>query len=208
MAVALTRDAILALQGLLAGAGLDPGPVDGLWGRRTADAVSRWLSTNQRPPVAPVAPATTSAVIYQGKARHPVDEIVVHCAATPPSWMAGRALRDQVEEIRRWHRANGWRDIGYHWIIGRDGSILPGRLESEIGAHVVERNQGTIGVCLIGGHEAAATDRFERHFTPEQATALRRHITAISNRTRIKRISGHNEYAAKGCPGFFVPGWL
>lgn len=207
MSVVLTRDAVLALQGLLSAAGFDPGPADGVWGRQTAAAVQAWSKANGRPP-APELPAHTSAMIYQGSKRYPVEEIVVHCSATKPDWMGKQSLRDQVEEIRRWHRGNGWRDIGYHWIIGRDGSILPGRPEDQIGAHVAERNNGTIGICLIGGHDAAATDRFDRHFTPAQEIALRQQIAAISSRTRIKRVSGHNEYAAKGCPGFFVPDWL
>ena len=208
MAVALTRDAILALQGLLSAAGIDPGPVDGFWGGKTASAVARWRSMNASAPAALPQVGGTSAVIRQGKNQHPVDEIVVHCAATPPEWMAGQPLRNQVAEIRRWHLAQGWRDIGYHWIIGRDGTVLPGRAESELGAHVIDRNNGTIGICLIGGHDAAATDRFEQHFTANQGAALRKLIAEISARTRIKRISGHNEYAAKGCPGFFVPAWF
>lgn len=204
----LTKDAIKALQGLLTAAGFDPGPVDGLWGNRTASAVAAWGRENGQSAPAPLA-AKTASVLYQGTARYPVEEIVVHCAATVPDWMAGRPLLEQVAEIRRWHvQGNGWRDIGYHWIIGRDGLILPGRPETQIGAHVVERNQGSIGICLIGGHEAAASDSFERHFTPAQAVTLRQQIAAISGRTRIRRVSGHNEYAAKGCPGFFVPDWL
>lgn len=148
-------------------------------------------------------------MIYQGKARYPVREIVMHCSATRPEWMAGAGIADVVAEIRRWHvEGRGWRDIGYHYVADRDGVIARCRPESAIGAHVLGRNRGTIGICLIGGHGAASTDHFEDHFTPAQDRAARRLIAGISGRTSIRRISGHNEYAAKACPGFNVAEWL
>ena len=35
-------------------------------------------------------------MIYQGKARYPVSEIILHCADTLPEWMAGRPLTEKV----------------------------------------------------------------------------------------------------------------
>lgn len=53
-------------------------------------------------------------------------------------------------EIRRWHIARGWKDIGYHAVIHPDGRIEDGRDIDEIGAHAYGRNRDSIGVCLIG----------------------------------------------------------
>jgi len=123
--------------------------------------------------------------------------------------MEGRSFHDQVAEIQRWHvQGNGWRDIGYHHVIGRGGERATGRRETDIGAHVVGHNQGTIGICLIGGHGASAQDHFADHFTPAQERALIALIADIERRTAIERITGHNQYAAKACPGFHVPMWL
>lgn len=144
-------------------------------------------------------------MIYQGTARYPVTEIILHCADTRPDWMAGHPLTEKVAEIRRWHvQQRGWRDIGYHWVIDRDGAIVPGRLETEIGAHVEGHNRGTIAICLLGGYGAKANDLFERNFTPAQAAAMRRLIGEIKGRAAIRNLSGHNYYAAKACPGFNV----
>ena len=44
-----------------------------------------------------------------------IDSIFIHCSATPASRDIG------VAEIRRWHLANGWSDIGYHFVIRRGG---------------------------------------------------------------------------------------
>jgi hypothetical protein len=139
-----------------------------------------------------------------------VDTIWVHCSATKPDWMAGRPIASKVNEIRRWHLDLGWRDIGYHWIIDRDGKIAPGRPETQEGSHVKGYNRKSLGVCLLGGHGSAATDTFEENFTPAQKEALIDLIGDIKGRTPIKAIRGHNEVAAKACPGFTVSkqSWL
>ena len=100
------------------------------------------------------------------------------------------------KEIDRWHREErGWRKIGYHHLIDRDGAILPGRAETEIGAGVEGHNRGVIHICLIGGAGSSATDPFERNFTAAQDRALRGLIDAIRAETAITRITGHNDHA-------------
>ena len=137
-----------------------------------------------------------------------VDTIFVHCTATRPEWMEDKSLGDKVQEIARWHRQRGWNSIGYHWIIDRDGAIAKGRQETVVGAHVANHNTGSIGISLVGGHGSGENDPFEKNFTPDQNLALRNLIDEIKNRTPIKHIRGHNEVAAKACPGFSVGRWL
>ena len=48
-----------------------------------------------------------------------VKYLVVHCTATRLS------QRVSVEDIDRWHKAQGWSGIGYHWYVDRDGPYLP-----------------------------------------------------------------------------------
>lgn len=203
----MTKASTSLIQTGLRDLGYQPGAIDGLFGAKTQAAAQAWIDAGGRA-VTTVPVSMTSAMIYQGSARYPVREICLHCSATQPDWMADQPLSAQRAEIRRWHLANGWSDIGYHWIIGRDGKLLTGRAETVIGAGVEGRNAGVIHVCLIGGHGSAETDRFARHFTPAQDTAARQLIQAIGMRTRIAVISGHNEYAAKACPGFKVSQWL
>jgi N-acetylmuramoyl-L-alanine amidase len=138
-----------------------------------------------------------------------VDTIWLHCSATRVLWFADKSLADKVREITRWHvQERKWNAIGYHWLIDRDGSVAPGRPETTAGAHVAGHNTGSIGICLIGGHGSNENDAFEKHFTPAQDRALRTLIDDIKSRTPIKRIRGHNEVAAKACPGFRVSRWL
>lgn len=200
--------AIALLQTGLRDLGRDPGRIDGLYGSRTEVALSAWIAGRGTAAGTLLAPVTAAA-IYQGLARYLVDEIVVHCSATLASWMAKASFAAQFAEIRRWHMVDrGWQDIGYHWLISRSGQVLAGRAENKIGAHVVDHNRGTLGICLIGGFGSSETDRFADHFTPAQDTTLRQLIQGIGMRTPISRVSGHNEWAAKACPGFNVPKWL
>lgn len=144
-------------------------------------------------------------MIRQGARGYPVHEVVVHCSATRPGWRSEQTIEEKVAEIRRWHvEERGWRDIGYHRVIDRDGKISVGRSLWEIGAHVAGHNRGTIGICLLGGHGASANDKFRDHFTDAQRASLESYLRELAELTEIKRISGHNEYSAKGCPGFNV----
>lgn len=139
-----------------------------------------------------------------------IDEIIVHCAATHPNWWEGKSAEEKRDEIRRWHvQDNGWDDIGYHAIIDRDGTVAQGREDAVQGAHCKGRNATTLGVCLLGGHGSNENDKFEDHFTPAQDRALRLWIEHKQNiHPTIKTVSGHNQYAAKACPGFNVPRWV
>ena len=139
----------------------------------------------------------------------PINEIIIHCTDTPPSWGATLTPQQQVDEIRRWHvEDNGWKDCGYHYVLTRDGTVVKGRPVDQVGAHVKGHNTGTIGVSLVGGKGGSADDTFSQHFTDAQNDALRNLIDALRRDfPAIKKISGHNEYAAKACPCFRVAAW-
>lgn len=139
----------------------------------------------------------------------PINEIIVHCSATRPDWMRDQGVSAKTAEIRRWHvRDRGWSDIGYHYVIDRDGQVGPGRPMSKTGAHTQGKNTGTIGVCLIGGHGSAETDKFEDHFSWQQHKALGELLADLRKQfPAITKVSGHNQYASKACPGFNVPSW-
>ena len=202
-----TRAHMRELQSGLHGLRYDPGPVDGVWGSKTEGAVRALLLAGGAAAAQKVTSGRKSElVILQDLAKYVVREIVIHCSATRPGWFAGRSAKAKMAEIRRWHvKDRGWKDVGYHYLIDRDGTIVAGRAENVVGAHVIDRNRGTIGVCLVGGGGSRETDKFDEHFTREQKRSLLGLVASISTRTPVKRVSGHNEYAAKACPGFNVP---
>lgn len=127
-----------------------------------------------------------------------INEIILHCAATPPDMDIGAA------EIDQWHKGRGWRGVGYHYVIRRNGAVEDGRPEEEAGAHVKGRNANSIGVCLVGGKGSNEKDAPGDHYTPAQLASLRRLLRDLRARFPRATIHGHNEFAAKACPGFTV----
>lgn len=140
----------------------------------------------------------------------PLTEIIIHCTDTRPIWMQGLPTDAKVAEVRRWHtQERGWKDIGYHFLIDRDGTVARGRPLEQTGAHTKGHNTGTIGIALVGGHGGAANDDFHDNFTEEQDKALREQIAKLKTAyPSIRKVSGHNQYAAKACPTFSVPAWI
>ena len=127
----------------------------------------------------------------------PINRIIIHCAATPE----GKDYT--VEDIDRWHRERGFREIGYHYVIYRDGSIHSGRDLAKIGAHCKGYNTGSIGICYIGGCAAdGKTPKDTR--TPEQRKALRQLVESLKTRFLNATVHGHREFANKACPSFDV----
>ena len=74
-----------------------------------------------------------------------ISEIIIHCSATK------EGLDFNVNDLRRWHKAQGWKDVGYHFVITLDGTIEQGRALEEIGSHTKGHNAHSIGICYIGG---------------------------------------------------------
>ena len=75
-----------------------------------------------------------------------IDEIIIHCSATP----AGSNFN--ADDIDRWHKAQGFAKIGYHYVVCTTGTIDPGREVREEGAHCIERRKHStyFGICYVG----------------------------------------------------------
>lgn len=171
------------------------------------DWLRRLSVSKPAPPPAAPKPAPGKYMIYQGKARYPVHEVVFHTTATGANWWKGKTAEEMVDEIRRWHKANGWRDIGYHGLIAPDGSWAPGRPFTEIGAHVKERNRGTIGVVFVPVADVhpVRIKTFGDYYTEAQRETALRKLRAIGAMTGLRWVTGHNDYTdEKTCPGFHV----
>lgn len=126
-----------------------------------------------------------------------IDKIIVHCSATPE----GREVT--VEQITAWHRARGFRTIGYHYLVGLDGSVSAGRPEAEVGAHCTGQNARSIGVCYVGGLDRDTLQPKDTR-TPAQREALRGLVDELRKRYPGAKLHGHREFAAKACPCFDV----
>ncbi len=128
-----------------------------------------------------------------------INQLIIHCSATPPSMDVG------VGKIREWHMAKGWADVGYHRIIKRDGTIEQGRDDETVGAHAKGHNNDSIGICLVGGvNEDGHPDC---NFTRHQWVTLADEILLLSIEHNGPSVHGHREYSSKACPCFDVQAW-
>ena len=124
-----------------------------------------------------------------------INEIIVHCSATAE----GKDFT--IDDIKKWHKDRGFSDIGYHYVVYRDGSVHNGRDVSISGAHCTNHNSHSIGVCYIGGcSKDGKTPKDTR--TTEQIQALKNLLTELKKLYPKASIHGHRDYANKACPSF------
>lgn len=132
-----------------------------------------------------------------------VDWLVIHCAATPADLDVG------VVEIRRWHMQKGYSDVGYHYVIRRDGTVEKGRTDTTPGAHAKGYNVYSLGICLVGGLKKGTT-KAENNFTDAQFAALWDLLRGLMGRYPEAEVLGHRDLPGvnKACPSFEVRAWL
>jgi N-acetylmuramoyl-L-alanine amidase len=135
--------------------------------------------------------------------RKSTNWIAIHCSATRPSQDVGAA------DIRKWHKAQGWSDIGYHFVIRRNGKIEKGRVVDAVGAHVAGFNASSVGICMVGGVSQKDFTKAENNFTKEQFAALRSLLTWVSARYPKAKVRGHRDFPKvnKACPSFDAIAW-
>ena len=108
-----------------------------------------------------------------------------------------------AETIRKWHtEERKFDDIGYHWVIKRDGVLEPGRDINMQGAHAVAVNASSIGICLVGRGD---------NFTDAQFITLHNLINTTKDMYGDDlEIIGHSDVEPKKphCPGFDVKEWI
>ena len=123
-----------------------------------------------------------------------INEIIIHCSDTE------EGQNFTAADIDRWHRAKGWNEIGYHFVIDIDGTIERGRRLYKVGAHCKYHNQNSIGVCYIGGKRKGVHVDTR---TPAQKIAMEILVTSLCTMfPNISRICGHRDYATVACPCF------
>lgn len=129
-----------------------------------------------------------------------INKIIVHCADTPE----GRD--DKTADIKRWHTAappkgNGWSDIGYHYVVELDGTIMPGRPVENVGAHCNGHNGDSIGVCYVGGCDKNMRPKDTR--TDAQKASLISLLRFLAAKYPGAKIYGHRDFnPGKSCPSF------
>lgn len=152
----------------------------------------------------------------------PVRAVFVHHTGTGNSYTCAQ-VPAIIRGIYRYHvRSEGWRDIGYNFLIDKCGTIYEGRAggvtRSVLGAHTLGFNTDTTGIAVLGTYSkinpaTAAVHALEHlsawklsltHVDANTTTTL---VSRGSNkyraglRVRFATISGHRDAFTSECPG-------
>lgn len=109
----------------------------------------------------------------------------------------------ELQAIQSFHQnGRGWNDIAYHYLIDGTGQVWQGRPEGVVGSHVLARNDGSIGIVLMGSFHPPKNQQ------PTEAqlrslVALLRYLSA-EHQIPVTRIFGHREQEpghGTDCPG-------
>lgn len=108
----------------------------------------------------------------------------------------------QFEAVDNYHRDKGWGGIGYHYFIEKDGTVIQGREDTQVGAHTKQNlmNYRSIGICLSGN--------FDRELpTAKQKKSLYDLILKLQKEYNIpdSKVYPHRHFAPKSCWGRKLP---
>lgn len=100
--------------------------------------------------------------------------------------------------IHQWHLNKGWSGIGYHFVVRKNGSIERGRPEDTVGAHAVNNNSDSIGVCFEGNFEVESMPELQKAAGKELVAYLRK-------KYGISTVQKHKDVTSTACPGKNFP---
>lgn len=124
--------------------------------------------------------------------KRPVHVVFLHCTASDNEDLKGAEL---VAEVTRWHKLRGFDTIGYHFIIDKQGLVMPGRSIENQPAAQQGFNKGSIAICVHG--------LAKEKFTEAALSACLNLCDDINHSYRGNlAFRGHCEVAAKSCPVF------
>lgn len=181
---------------------------DGIFGILTEEAVKEFQENNGLKADGIVGPATLAVLLKKSfslrKSKRYINELIVHCSATP------EGCDYTVEDIRKWHKSSGWSDIGYHYVVYRNGTVVNGRDVDLVGAHCAKggHNQHSIGICYIGGVEnkpgiPVHLQKPKDTRTEAQKMALLSLLIDLKKLYPSATIWGHHDFdKGKDCPSF------
>jgi hypothetical protein len=105
----------------------------------------------------------------------------------------------RLETIRKSHlRRDGgrWGDIGYHFAIDPMGRLWQARPLAWQGAHVRAKNEGNIGIVVLGNYELQSVNRAQLATVTSTLQSLMKKY-----KIPVSKVRTHQEWAATACPG-------
>jgi len=130
----------------------------------------------------------------------PIKWVTIHHDGldSPMTETSESASAARIEWIRCGHRGRGFSDIGYHYVIDRDGRVWEGRSLRWQGAHVSKHNEQNIGILVMGNFDIQRPSQ-------QQLDGMQKWVSTLLKRYRLEdgRVRTHGEWpgAKTACPG-------
>jgi N-acetyl-anhydromuramyl-L-alanine amidase AmpD len=138
-----------------------------------------------------------------------ITEVVVHHTDT---------YEDQdidYDDVYSWHTARNFKDVGYHFLILRNGDLQVARPISQIGAHCLKgHNPFSIGIAFVGGIVGSSSKRGRKRddstFRPEQWNTFKAFMRAFYTVHPGGQAWGHVDIdpERRSDPNFDVPSYV
>lgn len=111
--------------------------------------------------------------------------IAVHCTAS--------SVKATIGDLRAEFKRKGWKNPGYHYVVGRDGGVTQMLSEDKVSNGVRGYNSVSVNVAYIGGIDANGKAVDNR--TAEQKTALRVLLRKLRKTYPEAVIQGHRDFS-------------
>ncbi|XP_011497199.1 PREDICTED: peptidoglycan-recognition protein SC2-like [Ceratosolen solmsi marchali] len=145
---------------------------------------SEWGATKQRDDVNPL------------KIKPPTHVIIHHSATDTCTTRA--VCQAKIRAFQKYHMNDKkWKDIGYNFIIGEDGNIYEGRGWGKNGAHTIDYNNRSIGICIIGTYQ----NRIPNIVAIKAIKNLISYGVTTGNISNNYILIGHRQADSTSCPG-------
>lgn len=129
-------------------------------------------------------------------AQHP-ERITIHHTETPNADQLSTAAR--LRQMQNYHvDVRGWCDIGYHFLVGKDGNVYAGRAEDVRGAHVAGNNADNVGIAFVGSYHGGRPSAAMESAAARIMAALADEWGITLSRSTVK---SHRELGSSDCPG-------
>ena len=138
------------------------------------------------------------------KERKRTDYVVIHCSKTSETEDIG------VSELKAKFIEDGWSDIGYHYVIRRDGTVEEGRQIDSVGGHLFGWDSVCLGICLVGGVGGNKDGEETTNYTYMQLESLIRLLVSIKFKYPKAQIKAPFDFPGidDGSPYFDVKEWV
>lgn len=124
----------------------------------------------------------------------------IHHTVTPTN--DSMSVTARLRQIQAYHMfTNGWCDIGYNFLVSRDGRVWRGRGSQHLGAHTANANTGNVGVSFIGTYTSTSASSTQKCNAAKLLRWLHNRFPALHlDRSDVK---GHRQIGttATACPG-------